>query len=66
MNTQTNQLFNTHLGYEIPDEISEFGLKEEYVAVMEKARTLYEPSKSLLRKPSRHPIHGNPWGLLGP
>ncbi|MBT4824040.1 FAD-dependent thymidylate synthase [Candidatus Woesearchaeota archaeon] len=42
MNTQTNQIFNTHLGYEIPDEITEFGLKEEYVAVMEKARTLYE------------------------
>jgi len=48
MNTQTNPLFTTHLGYEIPDEIIEAGvingvsLKDEYVNAMEKAKSLFE------------------------
>ena len=42
MNTQTNTLFCTHLGYDVPEEIVEAGLKQEYVDAMEKAKALFE------------------------
>ncbi|MFH1440187.1 MAG: FAD-dependent thymidylate synthase [Candidatus Woesearchaeota archaeon] len=55
--SQTNPLFTTHLGFDIPDEIVEIGnvemknadgslshldIKEEYIRVMEKAKALFE------------------------
>jgi thymidylate synthase ThyX len=44
MNTQTNPLFSTHFGYDVPDEIAEIGgdLKKEYIYAMDLAKQLYE------------------------
>jgi thymidylate synthase ThyX len=43
--TQTNQIFNTDLGYDIPKDIIDAGQKSKYVEAMEKAKALYEKIK---------------------
>ncbi|MBN2042517.1 MAG: FAD-dependent thymidylate synthase [Candidatus Aenigmarchaeota archaeon] len=42
MCTQTNQDLTTRLGYSIPKEIEETGLKDQYVKLMEKAKETFE------------------------
>ena len=40
--TQTNQLFTTNLGYDIPQDIKNAGCEEKYRYAMDKAKQLYE------------------------
>lgn len=40
--TQTNQLFTTNLGYDIPPDIKNSGMEEKYRPAMDKAKELYE------------------------